>query len=272
MTARVPFTAAELRHALEDGELRLLYQALVDMRTGRVASLECVLRWQHPQRGLLHAIPFVDDVAALGLAPEFMRWILRTAAQQLALWRAMPVDIPRVAVNAWPVALGRVLLDDVLRAAADAGLRPSDIEIETQPEATYDAGTLRSLREMRESGVRIALDDFGDGDLRFSWLRDAPFDVVKLPVTFVLRSTTAYDDAVIAAGVGFARAIGAETVAEGIETVVLRDHVRALGIDIGQGFLWSPIVPADRIPEVIGAIGIDGAIPVGPIAGRVPTL
>ncbi len=202
MTARVPFTAAELRHALEDGQLRLLYQALVEMRTGRVASLECVIRWQHPQRGLLHAVPFVDDVAALGLAPEFMRWILHTAAQQLALWRAMPVDIPRVAVNAWPVALGRVLLDDVLRAAADAGLRPSDIELETQPEATYDAATLRSLQEMREAGVRIALDDFGDGDLRFCWLRDAPFDVVKLPVTFVLRSATAYDDAVIAAGVG----------------------------------------------------------------------
>src|SRR5258706_16436047 len=94
-------------------------------------------------------------------------WRLRRSSSRCG---AMPVDIPRVAVNAWPVALGRVLLDDVLRAAADAGLRPSDIEIETQPEATYDAGTLRSLREMRESGVRIALDDFGDGDLRFSWL------------------------------------------------------------------------------------------------------
>ena len=113
---------------------------------------------------------------------------------------------------------------------------------------------------LRATGLDIALD-----------MRDAPFDVVKLPVTFVLRSATAYDDAVIAAGVGFARAIGAETVAEGIETVVLRDRVRALGIDIGQGFLWSPIVRAEQLPEVIGAIGINGAIP-RPIAGRVPTL
>ena len=272
MTARVPFTAAELRSALDGGELRQFYQALVDMRTGRVASLECVIRWQHPERGLMHAVPFVDDVAALGLAPDFMRWILRTAAQQLARWRAMSVVIPRVAVNAWPVALGRVLLDDALRAAADAALQPSDIELETQPEATYNAGTLRSLQEMREAGLRIALDDFGDGDLRFSWLHDAPFDVVKLPVTFVLRSTTKYDDAVIAAGVGFARAIGAETVAEGIETLALRDRVRALGVEIGQGFLWSPIVPADEIPEVIRGIGIDGALPVGPRALRVPRL
>src|SRR5258706_4694790 len=111
MTARIPFTAAELRHALEGGELRLLYQALVDTRTGRVASLECVIRWQHPERGLLHAVPFVDDVATLGLAPEFMRWILETAAQQLALWRDgaryPPRRGERVAGGAWTRAARR---------------------------------------------------------------------------------------------------------------------------------------------------------------------
>ncbi|HYR92921.1 MAG TPA: EAL domain-containing protein [Methylomirabilota bacterium] len=255
----MPFTTAELRRALEGGELRQIYQVLVNLRTGKVASLESVIRWQHPDRGLLHAVPFVNDVAANGLAPEFMRWILLTAAQQLGRWRTMSIDIPRVSVNAWPIAVRRELIDDALQAAADAGLLPSDIEIETQPEASYNLATLKVLHEMREAGLRVALDDFGDGDLRFDWLRDAPFDIVKLPVTFVLRSTTPYDDAVIGAGVGFARAIGAETVAEGIETVALRDRVRALGIDIGQGYLWSPIVPADRIPDVIRAIGIDGA-------------
>lgn len=254
----MPFTPAELRRALEGGELRQIYQALVDLRTGRVASLECVIRWQHPERGLIHAVPFVDDVAAAGLAPDFMRWILRAATGQLARWRAISLEIPRVSVNAWPVVLGRELLDDALRAVSDAGLRPSDVEIESQPEAIYDPAALGALREMREAGLRIALDDFGDGDLRFTWLRDAPFDVVKLPVTFVLRSTTRFDDAVIAAGVGFARAIGAQTVAEGIETVAIRDRVRALGVDIGQGYLWSPIVPADQIPNVVRAIDIDG--------------
>ena len=90
-------------------------------------------------------------------------------------------------------------------------------------------------------------------------IRDAPFDVVKLPVHFVLRAGATFDDAVIAAGVGFARSIGAETVAEGVETTQIRDRVRDLGCDIGQGFLWSQQVEADELPAVLRAIGIDGA-------------
>jgi EAL domain-containing protein (putative c-di-GMP-specific phosphodiesterase class I) len=255
----VAFSALELRRALEEDELRQIYHAQVDMRTGRVVCVEALLRWMHPERGLMHAVPFVNDVTPAGLAPEFMRWILRTATRQLARWRAVPIDIPRVSVNAWPANIARELLDDALTAVDEAGLRPADLEIESQPEASYDPTALAALREMREAGLRTALDDFGDGDLRYAWLRHAPFDIVKLPVTFVLRSTASYDDAVIAAGVGFARSIGAQTVAEGVETIALRDRVRALGVDIGQGFLWAPMVPGDEIPAVVRAIGIDGA-------------
>jgi diguanylate cyclase len=261
---RVRFTPAELHQALDGGELRQLYQALVDMRTGRVVSLEAVIRWQHPTRGLMHAVPFVDDVVVGGLARDFMRWLLDTATAQLARWRSDGVAVPRISVNAWPESIGRDLLDDALRAIGAAGLRPRDIEIESQPEAMYGEAQLASMHEMREAGLRVALDDFGDGDLRFSRLRDAPFDVVKLPVTFVLRSTTAYDDAIIAAGVGFARAIGAGTVAEGVETLALRDRVQRLGVDVGQGFLWSPIVSAENVPAVIGAIGVDGTATARP--------
>jgi EAL domain-containing protein (putative c-di-GMP-specific phosphodiesterase class I) len=90
-------------------------------------------------------------------------------------------------------------------------------------------------------------------------LRDAPFDVVKLPVQFVKRAGAMYDDTVIAAGVGFARSIGAKTVAEGVETTAIRDRVRELGCEIGQGYLWSRQVPGDELPDVISAIRIDGA-------------
>lgn len=256
---RRAFGTRELTRALEEGELRQIYHAQVDLRSGRIAGVEALIRWQHPERGLMHAVPFVDDVAAGGLAPDFMRWIVRTAIAELARWRSMSLDVPRVAVNAWPISIGRELLDDALRAIADAGLLPADLEIESQPEATYDPKMLAALREMREAGLRVALDDFGDGDLRYLWLRDAPFDVVKLPVTFVLRPPSAFDDAVIAAGVGFARAIGAQTVAEGIETIALRDRVRALGIDIGQGFLWAPMVSGDLLPGALRAVGVDGA-------------
>jgi EAL domain-containing protein (putative c-di-GMP-specific phosphodiesterase class I) len=252
-----------LRRALH-GELRLIYHVQVDMRSGAVAGAESLIRWAHPERGLLHAVPFVDDVAAHGLAPEYMRWILTTATRQLADWRRRGVPVPHIAVNAWPVSIGRELHDDALRAVREAGLAPGDLELEMQPETSFEPRTLDALREMRASGLRIALDDFGDGDLRYLWLREAPFDTVKLGVNFVLLSATAFDDAVIAAAVALAKTIGAVTVAEGVETVAIRDRVRGLGVDIGQGFLWAQMIPGDEVPAAIARIGIDGMTALTP--------
>lgn len=252
------FSRHELQRAVERGELFLLYQAQVELRTGRLAGIECAIRWRHPTRGVLHAVPFVNDVPPAGLAPTFMRFLLDTSARQVAAWRAMSLDIPHFAVNAWPDSIGPELLDDALQACARAGLDPTMLEIETQPDAVYDEAMCERLRRFRDAGVRIALDDFGDGDLRFAWLRDAPFDVVKLPTTFVIAGQP-YDDMVIAAGVAFARSIGASTVAEGVETVAARDRVRDLGCDVGQGYLWSRQVEADRFPDVARAIRIDGS-------------
>ena len=176
------------------------------MRTGTLAGIECAIRWQHPQRGLLHAVPFVDDVPSSGLAPEFMRFIARTTTQQVARWRAEAIAIPRYAINAWPGSIGRELLGDLLRITAEFGIAPSVIEVETQPEAIYDPAMCARLREFRAAGIRVALDDFGDGDLRYEWLRDAPFDVVKIGVPFASNAGRPYDDAVITAAVAFARA------------------------------------------------------------------
>jgi EAL domain-containing protein (putative c-di-GMP-specific phosphodiesterase class I) len=162
-------------------------------------------------------------------------------------------------INAWPISIGRELIDDTLAAASAAGIAPAEVEIESQPDATYGPEIFAALHEFREAGIRVALDDFGEGNLHFMALRDAPFDVVKLPVHFVLRAGATFDDAVISAGVGFARSIGAETVAEGVETIAIRDRVRELGCDIGQGYLWSQQVEADELPAVLRAVRIDGA-------------
>jgi EAL domain-containing protein (putative c-di-GMP-specific phosphodiesterase class I) len=253
------FAAAELRRALDANELFLLYQAQVDMRTGTPVGVECAIRWQHPVLGLLHAVRFVNDVPPAGLARDYMRFIVRTATRQMARWREASVPFGRAAVNAWPVSIGRDLIDDVLSAAAEAGIDHTTVEVESQPEATYGPEIFAALRDFRDAGIRVALDDFGEGNLHFMALRDAPFDVVKLPVPFVKGAGTAFDDMVITAAVGFARSIGAETVAEGVETVAIRDRVRALGCEIGQGYLWSQQVLADDLPAVIRAVGMDGA-------------
>lgn len=257
--AELVFTRAELQHALDDNELFLLYQAQVDMRSGKPVGVECAIRWQHPVRGLLHAVEFVNDVPSAGLARDYMRFIVRTATRQMARWRSAAVPFGRASINAWPESIGRDLIDDALSAASEAGVPPRDIEVESQPEATYGPKLFTALQEFRAAGLRVALDDFGEGNLHFMAIRDAPFDVVKLPVPFVKRAGTPFDDMVIAAAVGFARSIGAETVAEGVETTAIRDRVRELGCEIGQGYLWSQQVVADELPAVIRAIGIDGA-------------
>ena len=117
------------------------------------------------------------------------------------------------------------------------------------------------LQRFRDAGLRVALDDFGEGALHFGSLRDAPFDVVKVPVMFGKNAGHAYDDAIITATVAFAKAIGAPTVVEGVETIAIRDRVLELGCDIGQGYLWSQQVEAAAFPAVVSAIGIDGARP-----------
>jgi EAL domain-containing protein (putative c-di-GMP-specific phosphodiesterase class I) len=255
------FTPAELQHALEADELLLLYQAKVDMRTGKPVGVECAIRWRHPTQGLLHAMKFVNEVPPAGLAPEYMRFILRTATRQMARWRAESVPFGRASINAWPISIGRELIDDTLSATTAAGIAPAEIEVESQPEATYGPEIFAALTEFRDAGIRVALDDFGEGNLHFMTLRDAPFDVVKLPVHFVKRTGAIFDDMVIAAGVGFARSIGAEIVAEGVETTTIRDRVRDLGCEIGQGYLWSQQVEAEELPAVLRAIRIDGASP-----------
>ena len=255
------FNRAELQHALDADELLLLYQAKVDMRTGKPVGVECAIRWRHPTQGLLHAMKFVNEVPPAGLAPDYMRFIVRTATRQMARWQTDSVPIGRASINAWPTSIGRELIDDTLSAAAAAGIAPGEIEVESQPEATYGPEIFAALQQFRDAGIRVALDDFGEGNLHFMALRDAPFDVVKLPVHFVKRTGAIFDDMVIAAGVAFARSIGAETVAEGVETTQIRDRVRDLGCDIGQGFLWSHQVEADAFPGVVRAIGVDGARP-----------
>ncbi len=229
------------------------------MRTGVFAGIECAIRWQHPERGRLHAVPFVNDVPPSGLAPDFMRFIVRTAARQVARWRDDSLAVPRFSVNAWPGSIGPELIADILATCAEFGIDPGVFEVETQPEATYDAAMCARLQEVRGAGIRVALDDFGEGSLHFGWLRDAPFDVVKIPVMFAKHAGRPYDDAVISAAVAFARAIGAPTGAEGVETVAIRDRLLELGCDIGQGYLWSRQVEAHELPAVVRAIGIDGA-------------
>jgi EAL domain-containing protein (putative c-di-GMP-specific phosphodiesterase class I) len=252
------FTVDELRRAVEGDELVLMFHPQVDMRTGRAVAAEAGLRWHHPKLGLLPALAFVDAVPPAGLADAYMVWILRSAARELARWNAAGVGIDHVSVNTWPENLGPELAERAVAAAVEARLDPSAVEIELTPAARFDERTVDCVRRLRRGKVRVALDEFGDGELRLGALRDVTVDVIKVPMTYVRDSMGPFADAVIRSAVEMAHAIGAQVVAEGVETVAMRDRVRGLGCDIGQGYLWSRVVVSDDVKRAVDAIVIDG--------------
>lgn len=247
------FAPDELRDAIERDQLFLLFQPQVDLTTARPRGVEAVLRWQHPRFGVVHAAKFVREMALIGLDRPCLRWILKTAIRQLAGWRAGGAAVEYVAVNAFAESLSPPLAEDIGRIVADARIDPSSLEIECQPDSTFDAQAAEAIRAVRAIHVRVAFDDFGDGPMSLVSLRSFEFDTLKVPVTFVLHGD-ALDDAVISATVAIGRAMGARVVAEGVETLALRERVHALGCDFGQGYLWSQLVRGAEIPGVFAAL------------------
>jgi EAL domain-containing protein (putative c-di-GMP-specific phosphodiesterase class I) len=247
------FAPEELRGAIERDQLFLLFQPQVDLATGKPRGVEAMLRWQHPRLGVVHAANFVREMSLRGLDRPCLRWIIRTATSQLAAWRAGGAPVEYVAVNAFAESLCPPLAEDIGRIVTDARIDPSSLEIECQPESTFDARAADAIRAVRALHVRVALDDFGDGPTSLVSLRSFEFDTLKVPVTFVLHGD-ALDDAVILATVAIGRAMGARVVAEGVETPALRERVRRLGCDFGQGYLWSQLVRGAEIPAIFAAL------------------
>jgi EAL domain-containing protein (putative c-di-GMP-specific phosphodiesterase class I) len=243
------FAPDELRAAIEQDQLFLLFQPQVDLVTGRPRGVEVMLRWQHPRLGVVHAAVFVRQMAPAGLDRHCLRWMLRTACRQLVDWRAGGTDVEYIALNAFAESLTPALAEDTARAMTDASLDPSSLEIECQPETIFDARAADGIRAVRATRVRVAFDDFGDGPLRLADIHALEFDTLKVPVPFV-KTVGPLDDALISSTVAIGRAMGARVVAEGVETPVLRERVRVLGCDLGQGYLWSQLVRGAEIPSI----------------------
>jgi predicted signal transduction protein with EAL and GGDEF domain len=239
----------DLRKALEREELDLFYQPLICLETQKVAGLEALLRWTHPVRGVVPASEIVDVAEEIGLIAELGAWALRRACTQAARWPA-PV---KVAINLSPSQIRQYLVEVVLQALADSGLSPERLELEiTESVLLQDShNTIAVLHQLRQLGVRIAMDDFGTGYCSLSYLRSFPFDKIKIDRSFISdieRSEEA--QAVSQAIVGLGRSLGMETVAEGIENFEQLRIVRSIGCTQAQGFYFSPAVPAKDIAQL----------------------
>jgi diguanylate cyclase (GGDEF)-like protein/PAS domain S-box-containing protein len=263
---------AELRRAIDEGQLRLHYQPLVDLATKRVVEVEALVRWQHPEHGLVPPSDFIPLAEETGLIVPLDRWVLDEAWRDAAGWaRSDPAAAAiGVAVNLSARQFRHAgLVDDVALALAKSGLDPARLKLEiTETAAMEDAmATAAALRALKELGVRLAIDDFGAGYSGLSYLRSCPVDVLGIDRAYVAGlGRDAADAALVRAVVAFARTLGLGVTAEGVETEAQLAALRALGCDYGQGILFAhPLPGADVLRFLDDASTI---APAGLVAAR----
>jgi EAL domain-containing protein (putative c-di-GMP-specific phosphodiesterase class I) len=238
----------DLRKALSNGEFELYYQPVVNLERNEVSGLEALLRWHHPERGIVSPADFIPLAEETGLIVPIGEWVLRQACAEAATW---PHDI-RVAVNLSAVQFkNRHLVDTVFSALAASGLAPARLELEITETVLLQNNevTLATLHQLRALGVRIALDDFGTGYSSLSYLRSFPFDKIKIDRCFVADLSDAADDslAILRAVAGLGSSLGIATTAEGVETKEQVDRVREEGCTEMQGYFFSPPKPIKDI-------------------------
>jgi diguanylate cyclase (GGDEF)-like protein len=233
----------DLRQALAAGEFHLLYQPLINLVSGRITGFEALLRWHHPERGLVAPADFVPLAEETGLILPLGEWVLREACREAVGW---PAEVS-VAVNVSAVQFGSPrLVDTVAEALAASGLPGERLEIEvTESIMLQDtAQTMAVLHRLRAFGIRISMDDFGTGYSSLSYLRSFPFDKIKIDQSFV-RDLEKRGDAraIVRAISGLGGSLGMRTSAEGVETPEQFEQLRADGCTEGQGYLFGRPVP-----------------------------
>jgi EAL domain-containing protein (putative c-di-GMP-specific phosphodiesterase class I) len=244
--------AAALPRAIERNELQARYQPIIDLQTGEVVSVEALVRWMHPELGLVSPGEFVPLAETSDAILALDRWMLVESTRQLAAWGSR-VDL-RLSVNISARHLEHPRLPEAVAAALSAsGLAPSRLRIEvTETAFAGDVqGSIDALHRLRQIGVSLALDDFGTGYASFAQLADLPFDVLKIDRSMIGRLDGLKGRNVVPGIVSMAHQLGLEVVAEGIETASQVESLRALGSDFGQGFLFSKPLPGNQLLDLL---------------------
>ncbi|HEV7462034.1 MAG TPA: EAL domain-containing protein [Solirubrobacteraceae bacterium] len=252
-------TETALRRAIERDELRVHYQPEVELETGRVVGVEALVRWAHPDRGLVAPGEFVPVAEDTGLIAPIGEWVLREACRQAHAWLGVYGDAPlRMAVNLSGRQLAHEgLRDTVANALADADLPPELLCLEiTESALAEDPDAAReTLLSLRRLGVCLAIDDFGVGFSSLSQIRQLPpVDVIKIDRSFVSGiGQNREDEAIVASVISLARALEVETIGEGVETAEHAMALRELGCDHAQGFHFARPAPAAEIGELLAS-------------------
>ncbi len=246
----------DLRKAFVNGEFELYYQPLVNLGSNAVTGFEALLRWRHPERGMISPAEFVPLAEEIGLIVPLGEWVLRQACMQAATW---PGDV-KVAVNLSPAQVrSRGVVPAVLSALAHSRLAPQRLELEITESVLLGEtdANLATLHRLREIGARISMDDFGTGYSSLSYLRSFPFDKIKIDRSFVRELAERPDCvAIVRAVAGLGASLGIATTAEGVETREQLERLRREGCTEVQGFLFSPPRPAAEITRLMPELAL----------------
>jgi len=242
----------DLRRAITHGEFELRYQAVVNLETRAVTGFEALLRWAHPQRGMIAPDEFISLAEETGLIGPIGEWVLRTACAEAANWP----DEVKLAVNLSPSQFKkkRNLVQVVISALASSGLPARRLELEITESVLLqdDDMTLSMLHQLRGLGLRISMDDFGTGYSSLSYLRRFPFDKIKIDQSFIREISNRHDSvAIVRAVASLANSLNIVAVAEGVETEDQLEKALAEGCEEGQGFFFGPPIPASELKDML---------------------
>jgi EAL domain-containing protein (putative c-di-GMP-specific phosphodiesterase class I) len=245
----------DLQRAMATEQLELYYLPLVRLTDGSVKGVEALLRWHHPERGLVPPDQFIPLAEETGLIVPIGAWVLNEACATLRrIIDETGMASLQVSVNVSPRQLQQPDFVAQVRAALDDnGLEPSCLVVEITESAIMEAGAAAILRALKDLGVRLAMDDFGTGYSSLAHLRRFPLDVIKVDRSFVAGLGDGQGSSIAGAIISLAHALGLRTVAEGIEDEEQRRAVLALGCDVGQGFHFARPMPVDDLTRLLAA-------------------
>jgi diguanylate cyclase len=246
---------ADLHRAVKMQQFELHYQPKVVAATRRIHSVEALIRWRHPERGLIAPDQFIPLAEESGLIVPIGEWVLREACRQARAWKEHGLPMVRVAVNVSPLQFRRLDLVDTVRSAlTDAGVTARYLEIELTESAvmTHPEESVEILERLSRMGVVVSVDDFGTGYSSMSYLQRFPIDKLKIDRTFISDVTSSNDDAsIVSAIVSLGHTLNLKVIAEGVETPEQLEFLQMLGCDQYQGYHYSRPMPAAEFAELI---------------------
>lgn len=243
----------QLRRAIQAAEFRLYYQPIISLQTGTVYSFETLVRWQHPEKGLISPVEFIPIAEATGLIIPLSLWILRSACEQLRQWQVANLADPNLSLSVnipGSQFTQPELIDEIKAILTETEIPPSSLHLEVTESTIVEnmEVAIEQLNQLRQLGIQVAIDDFGTGHSSLARLQSLPIDILKIDYSFVAKmQENQRNQEFVKAIVNLAHFLGLQVVAEGIETLDQQQRLTAMGCEYGQGYLFAKPSDANTV-------------------------